>query len=180
MSRADPNAAYSREACPPSLSLRRVGRAIWYFQFRPRPPRARLPSPGTGGQVAKHCGQVEIENANKKILNILLILSKKENAVPQNQNVLCQGLTPFPLYEKEVFNMEDLTSISPQSLTAVEMLESIDASCRNQALEMLRNFVYEVRSEQKWEELYSNHPGPMREMAKQALKDHKQGKSWKL
>jgi len=76
--------------------------------------------------------------------------------------------------------MEDLTSISPESLTAVEILESIDASCRNQALEMLRNFVYEVRSEQKWEELYSNHPGPMREMAKQALKDHKEGKSWKL
>jgi len=22
-----------REACPPSLSLRRVGRAIWHFQF---------------------------------------------------------------------------------------------------------------------------------------------------
>ncbi len=76
--------------------------------------------------------------------------------------------------------METLASISPQSLTAVEMLESIDASCRNQALEMLRNFVYEVRSEQKWEELYSNHPSPMRQMAKQALKDLKEGKSWKL
>ena len=76
--------------------------------------------------------------------------------------------------------MEALTSISPQSLTAVEMLDSIDANCRNQALEMLRNFVYDVRSEQKWEALYANHPGPMREMAKQALKDHKEGKSWKL
>ncbi len=76
--------------------------------------------------------------------------------------------------------MEALTSISPQSLTAVEMLESIDASCRNQALEMLRNFVYEVRSEKKWEELYSTYPSPMKEMAKQALKDHKEGKSWKL
>ena len=73
--------------------------------------------------------------------------------------------------------MEALTSISPQSLTAVEMLESIDANGRNQALEMLRNFVYDVRSEQKWEELYANHSGPMREMAKQALKEHKEGKS---
>ncbi|MBW2006417.1 MAG: hypothetical protein JRI72_17855 [Deltaproteobacteria bacterium] len=73
--------------------------------------------------------------------------------------------------------MEASPSISPQSLTAVEMLESIDASHRNQALEMLRNFVYELRSEQKWEELYSNHPAPMREMAKQALKEHKEGKS---
>ena len=76
--------------------------------------------------------------------------------------------------------MEFSTELSPQTLTAVEILENIDASHRNQALEMLRNFVYELRSEQKWEELYSNHPGPIREMAKQALKDHKEGKSWKL
>jgi len=76
--------------------------------------------------------------------------------------------------------MEASTPLSPQTLTAVEILENIDASHRNQALEMLRNFAYELRSEQKWEELYSNHSGPMREMAKQALKDHKEGKSRKL
>ncbi len=76
--------------------------------------------------------------------------------------------------------MEASTPLSPQTLTAVEILENIDANHRNQALEMLRNFVYELRSEQKWEELYSDHPGPMREMAKQALKDHKEGKSRKL
>ena len=76
--------------------------------------------------------------------------------------------------------MEALTSISPQSLTAVEMLESIDANCRNQALEMLRNFAHELRSEQKWEELYSKHPGPMKKMAKQALKEYKEGKSREL
>lgn len=71
-------------------------------------------------------------------------------------------------------------SLSPQTLTAVEILENIDESHRKQALEMLRNFAYELRSEQKWEELYSNHPGPMREMARQALKEHKEGKSQKL
>ena len=71
-------------------------------------------------------------------------------------------------------------SLSPQTLTAVEILENIDESHRKQALEMLRNFAYELRSEQKWEELYSNHPGPMREMARQALKEHKEGKSRKL
>jgi len=76
--------------------------------------------------------------------------------------------------------MEASTPLSPQTLTAVEILEKIDANHRNQALEMLRNFVYELRSEQKWEELYSNHSGPMKEMAKQALKDHKEGKSRKL
>ena len=76
--------------------------------------------------------------------------------------------------------MEASTPLSPQTLTAVEILENIEPNHRNQALEMLRNFVYELRSEQKWEELYSNHSGPMREMAKQALKDHKEGKSRKL
>ena len=65
-------------------------------------------------------------------------------------------------------------------VTAVEILESIDASHRNQALEMLRNFVYELRNEREWEELYSKHPGPMIALARQALKDHKEGKSRKL
>ena len=76
--------------------------------------------------------------------------------------------------------MEISTPLSPQTLTAVEILENIDASHRNQALEMLRNFAYELRSEQKWGELYSDHSSPMREMANQALKDHKEGKSRKL
>jgi len=76
--------------------------------------------------------------------------------------------------------MEASTSLSPESLTAVEILENIDANHRNQALEMLRNFAYELRSEQRWEELYANHPGPMKEMAKQALKEHKEGKSRRL
>ena len=69
------------------------------------------------------------------------------------------------------------TPLSPESLTAVEILESINSVHRNQALEMLRNFAYELRSEQKWEELYSKHPGPMNKMAKQALKEHREGKS---
>ena len=76
--------------------------------------------------------------------------------------------------------MEIPTPLSPESLTAVELLESISSVHRNQALEMLRNFTYELRSEQKWEELYSKHPEPMRKMAKQALKEHMEGKSQEL
>ena len=76
--------------------------------------------------------------------------------------------------------MEISKSLTPESLTAVEILESIDTVHRNQALEMLRNFVYEIHSEQKWEELYSKHPGPMKKMAKQALKEHREGKSQEL
>ena len=76
--------------------------------------------------------------------------------------------------------MEISTPLSPESLTAVEILESINADHRNQALEMLRNFAHELRSEQKWEELYSKHPEPLKKMAKQALKEHREGKSQKL
>ena len=76
--------------------------------------------------------------------------------------------------------MKVSTPLSPESLTAVEILESISAIHRNQALEMLRDFVHELRSEQKWEELYSKHPGPMKKMAKQALKEHREGKSQEL
>ena len=76
--------------------------------------------------------------------------------------------------------MEAPVQLSPQSLTAIEILEGIDPNHRDQALEMLRNFVYELRSEQKWEELYSQHHGPMVEMAKEALKEHREGKSQEM
>ena len=76
--------------------------------------------------------------------------------------------------------MEISTPLSPESLTAVEILESINAVHRNQALEVLRNFAYELHSEQNWEELYSKHPEPMKKMAKQALKEHREGKSQEL
>ncbi len=80
----------------------------------------------------------------------------------------------------EVVKIGMSTPLSPESLTAVEILESINSVHRNQALEMLRNFAYELRSEQKWEKLYSKHPGPMNKMAKQALKEHREGKSQEL
>ena len=46
---------------------------------------------------------------------IQVILSKKENAVPQNQNVLYQGLTPFPLHFSSLqghYRMSPITIIS--------------------------------------------------------------------
>ena len=55
--------------------------------------------------------------------------------------------------------MEVSTPLSPESLTAVEILESISAIHRNQALEMLRNFAHELRSEQKWGNCIQSIPG---------------------
>ncbi len=73
--------------------------------------------------------------------------------------------------------MEIEKAISPESLTAVEMLEAIDAHQRSQALEVLRNYINEVHSEQKWGKLYSEHPEPIIRMARQAIQEHREGKS---
>jgi hypothetical protein len=101
--------------------------------------------------------------------------------VPKNEIIYFFTSVPINFLRiKEVVTMEVSMPLSPESLTAVEILENIDASHRNQALEMLRSFAYELRSEQRWEELYKNHPGPMKKMAKQAIKDHKEGKSRRL
>ncbi len=62
--------------------------------------------------------------------------------------------------------MENSTTLSPESLTAVEILESISVIHRDQA--------------EKWEGLFSMHPEPMKKMAKQALKEHREGKSREL
>ena len=76
--------------------------------------------------------------------------------------------------------MEHSTTLSPESLTAVEILESISVIHRDQAIEMLRTFAYERHIEEKWERLFSTHPGPMKKMAKQALKEHREGNSREL
>jgi len=64
-----------------------------------------------------------------------------------------------------------------ESLTAVEILEGIDKSHRDQALNMLRKFANEFYSEQKWQKILSKSPEPMINMAKQALQEHIDGKS---
>lgn len=73
--------------------------------------------------------------------------------------------------------METEKTLSPESLTAIEMMETIDVNQRSQALELLRNFISEVHSEQEWGKLYSEHPQPMIKLAKQAIKEHRAGKS---
>jgi len=76
--------------------------------------------------------------------------------------------------------MDIPSQLSPESLTAIEILEGLSGVHRDLALELLRNFSHELRSEQEWEDLYTKHPEPMIEMAKQALKEHKEGKSTAL
>ena len=70
--------------------------------------------------------------------------------------------------------------LSPESLTAIEILESIGEVHRDQALELLRDFAHELRSEKKWGALYKEHPEPMITMDRQALKEHRDGNSREL
>ncbi len=76
--------------------------------------------------------------------------------------------------------MENTKSLSPETITAVEILEQIPPDHRSRALEMLRVFVEELNNEQKWEKLYSDHSGPMIRMASEALEEYNQGKSRKM
>jgi len=73
--------------------------------------------------------------------------------------------------------MENTNILSPESVTAVAILENISIDHRNQAVEMLRAFVNELSGEKKWEKLYLKHPEPMKKMASEALKEHRAGKS---
>ena len=84
------------------------------------------------------------------------------------------------MHRMEAINMGETTPLSPETLTAVEIFESISATHKNQALEILRNFAQELRSEQNWEQLYSNHHELMKKMAAQARKEHREGKSRRM
>ena len=65
-------------------------------------------------------------------------------------------------------------------MTAVTILESIDTSQRTRAVEMLRQYVQDLRNEQKWDALLSEHPQPMLDLAAGALREHEQGKTKEL
>jgi hypothetical protein len=78
---------------------------------------------------------------------------------------------------KELYNMEPFANKSPEILTAVTILESIDESQRTRAVEMLRQYVQDIRNEQKWNKVLKEHPQPMLDLAAQALDEHTQGKT---
>ncbi|WP_028575874.1 hypothetical protein [Desulfonatronovibrio hydrogenovorans] len=76
--------------------------------------------------------------------------------------------------------MQNTRTLSPETMTAVEMLESITPGQRSQALEILRNFVDEINNEQKWQKLYAESSEPMIRMSRQALEEHQSGNSRKM
>jgi len=76
--------------------------------------------------------------------------------------------------------MKSFESLSPEAVTAVEMIEVLKADQRNYALEKLREIINEIQEEAKWDQAFTNNPEPMRKMARQALEAHENGKSWRF
>ena len=73
--------------------------------------------------------------------------------------------------------MKSFESISPEAVTAVEMIEVLKADQRNYALEKFREIINEIQEEENWNQTFTNNPEPMRNLARQALEAHKNGKS---
>ena len=73
--------------------------------------------------------------------------------------------------------MIDTSKYSPEAVTALEMIETIAKEDRKYVLEKLRDIIADVDEEEKWDKLLREHPGPMREMAREALKEHRAGKT---
>ncbi len=76
--------------------------------------------------------------------------------------------------------MKSLESLSPEAVTAVEMIEDLEADQRNYALEKIREIISEIQEETRWNQTFTNNPEPMRNLARQALEAHKNGKSWRF
>ena len=76
--------------------------------------------------------------------------------------------------------MDNLESLSSEARTAIEMIESLDNNQKYFALEKLRELVSEIQEETKWNQTLSSNPEPMRSMARKALGEHKNGKSWRF
>ena len=73
--------------------------------------------------------------------------------------------------------MNSISDYSPETITAMELLESISPVKRKYIVEQLRSLVEEEGIEEKWDRLLETSPEPMLRMAKQAIQQHKSGKS---
>ena len=68
-------------------------------------------------------------------------------------------------------------SYSKETKTIIRLFEHLPAIKRKKLLEKVQEITLEQESESKWEYLFESHPKPMIEMAKNALREHKNGRS---
>ena len=73
--------------------------------------------------------------------------------------------------------MNTTLNYTPETVTAIEILENLTSSKRKYILEQLRKLISEEEIEEKWDKLLELSPEPMVQMAKKAIQEHKAGKS---
>lgn len=69
------------------------------------------------------------------------------------------------------------TIYSKETKTIIRLFEQLLSLKRKQLLEKIQEITLDQQSENKWESLLESHPKPMIEMAKNALREHKNGRS---
>ena len=67
--------------------------------------------------------------------------------------------------------------LTPEMETVIDMLEPLSRSGQEKVVDILYDVISEVDSEEKWKTLLDEHPEPMKNMAKLALKEHREKKT---
>ena len=69
------------------------------------------------------------------------------------------------------------TVYSKETKTIIRLFEQLPAARRKQLLEKIQQLTLEQERETKWENLFESNSKPMIDMAKNALREHKSGRS---
>ena len=69
------------------------------------------------------------------------------------------------------------TNYSKETRTVIEIFEGLPAAKRKHLLEKVQDLNLEQESDTNWDNLLDSSPDPMIKMAKNALREHKSGRS---
>jgi len=76
--------------------------------------------------------------------------------------------------------MQAIKNYSEETITVIEMLESLPKQGREYIVNNIREMLSEVKSEKKWNYLFEKHPEPMIKMGKEAIKAYNNRKTESL
>lgn len=68
-------------------------------------------------------------------------------------------------------------TLTPEMETVLDMMAGLSREGQEKVMETLYDVVSEVEAEERWKTLLTEHPGPMEEMAAQALRDFRDKKT---
>ena len=68
-------------------------------------------------------------------------------------------------------------TLTPEIETVIDMMGSLSQKSQGKIVDMLYNVISEIDSEEKWDTITKENPGPMESMAELALKEHREKKT---